>query len=154
MIFLPTRAMTASASRSGSSKRSGAPERAGMSFIPAGIGPEALAVALRELPERLPDVGHAARLGVMHGSAAERRKAGGEDHRAVDGVLVRHHALAQARHADVENRQDEPVGHLRRGRGRLAVLHRLAVLPLVEALAGLAAELAGPDLVVELLRQL
>src|SRR5262249_18289466 len=138
-IFLPTRAMIASAMRSGSSKRAGAPWRGGMSFVPARIGPEALAEALRELPERLPDFGEAARLGIMHGPAAERRKAGGEDHGAVDGVLVRHHALAQAGDADVQHRQDQPIDHLRRRLGHLALLHRLAVLPLVETLAGLAA---------------
>src|SRR5262245_47703897 len=79
-MLLPTRAITASAMRSGSSKLAGAPWRGGISFIPARVRPEALAVALRELPEDLPDLGEAARLGVVHGSAAERRETGGEDH--------------------------------------------------------------------------
>src|SRR5262245_58822372 len=109
--------------------------------IPARIGPEALAVALRQAFEFGADVGGAARARVVHGPAAERREAGGEDHGAVERVLIRHHALAQAGDADVEHRENEAVRHLRRGLGRLALLHRFAAPPLVEAPAALAAEL-------------
>src|SRR5262245_48494583 len=109
--------------------------------VPARVGPEALAVALHEPFELGADVGDAARARVVHGPAAERRKAGGEDHGAVERVLIRHHALAQTGDADVEHGKDEAVGHLRRGLGRLALLHRFAAPPLVEAPAALAAKL-------------
>src|SRR5215831_20808670 len=109
--------------------------------VPARIGPEALAVALRQSLELGADVGDAARARVVHGPAAERREAGGEDHGAVERILVRHHALAQTGHADVEHGKNEAVGHLRRGLRRLALLHRFAAPPLVEAPPALAAEL-------------
>src|SRR5215468_12757452 len=117
--------------------------------LPARVGPEALAVALRQLLERGANVGDAARARVVHGPAAERRKAGGEDHGAVEGVLVRHYALAQTADADVEHGENEAVRHLRRGLGDLALLHRLAAPPFVEAPAALAAEVAHLDLVAQ-----
>src|SRR5262245_65527570 len=115
--------------------------------IPVRIGPEALAIALREAFELGADVGDAARARVVHGPAAERREAGGEDHGAVERILIRHHALAQARHANVEHQENEAVGHLRRRLGRLALLHRFAAPPLVEAPDALAAELTRLDLI-------
>src|SRR5260221_10972850 len=108
--------------------------------IPARIGPEALAVALREPFELGADVRDPARARVVHGPAAERREAGGEDHGAVEGVLVRHYALAQAADADVEHGKNEAVRHLRRGLGRLALLHRFAAPPFVDAPAALSGE--------------
>src|SRR5499427_9367951 len=56
------------------------------------------------------------------------------------------HALAQTGHADVEHGKNEAVGHLRRGLRRLALLHRFAAPPLVEAPPALAAELTHLDL--------
>src|SRR5262249_34847535 len=79
-------------------------------------------------------------------AAAERRKAGGEDHSAVERILIRDHALAQTADADVEHGENEAVGHLRRGLGHLALLHRLAAPPFVEAPAALAAEVTHLDL--------
>src|SRR5262249_25685323 len=117
--------------------------------VPARIGPEALAVALREAFELGADVGGAARARVVHGPAAERPKAGGEDHGAVGRTLVRHHARAQTGDANVEHGENEAIGHLRRGLGRLALLHRFAAPPLVEAPAALAAELTYLDLVAQ-----
>src|SRR5262249_49991065 len=117
--------------------------------IPPRIGPEALAVALREAFELGADVGDAARARVVHGPAAERRKPGGEDHGAVERILIRHHALAQTGDADVEHRENEAIRHLRRGLGHLALLHRLAAPPFVETPAALAAEVAHLDLVAQ-----
>src|SRR5262245_65571134 len=117
--------------------------------IPVRIGPEALAIALREAFELGADVSDAARARVVHGPAAERREAGGEDHGAVERILVRHHALAQTGDADVEHRENEAVRHLRRGLGDLALLHRLAAPPFVEAPAALAAEVTHLDLVAQ-----
>src|ERR1700746_800566 len=117
--------------------------------VPARIGPEALAVALREAFELGADVGDAARARVVHGPAAGRRKAGGEDRGAVERTLARHYALAQAADADVEHGKNEAVGHLRRGLGHIALFHRFAAPPFVEALAGLAAEGNHPDLVAQ-----
>ena len=76
------------------------------------IGPEALAVALREPFELGADVGDPARARVVHGPAAEWREAGGEDHGAVKRILVRHYALAQTADADVEHGENEAIGHL------------------------------------------
>src|SRR5262245_60729829 len=87
--------------------------------VPARIGPEALAVALREPFELGADVGGAARACVMHGPAAERREAGGENHGAVEDILIRHHALAQTSDADVEHGENEAIRHLLRGLGHL-----------------------------------
>src|SRR5258708_12534317 len=75
------------------------------------MGRKALAVALRKALELGADVGDPARARVVHGPAAERREAGGEDHGALERVLVRHYALAQTADADVEHRADEAVGH-------------------------------------------
>src|SRR5262245_65231125 len=117
--------------------------------IPARIGPEALAVALCE-PFELGADGHdPARPRVVHGPAAERREAGGEDHGSVARILIRHDALAQTGDADVEHGENEAVRHLRRGLGRLALLHRFAAPPLVEAPAALAAEVTHLDLVAQ-----
>src|SRR4029450_9147505 len=84
--------------------------------VPARIGPEALAVALREALELGAHVGHAAPARIVQRPAAERGEAGGEDHGAVDRILVRHDAFAQTADADVEHRQDEGIGHLLRVR--------------------------------------
>src|SRR5262245_19394781 len=115
--------------------------------IPARIGPEAFAVALRQSLELVADVDDAAPGRVVHGPAAERREAGGEDHGAVEDVLIRHNALAQAGDADVEHGKNEAVRHLLRGIGHLALLHRLPAPPFVEAPAALAAEVTHLDLV-------
>src|SRR5262249_12863455 len=117
--------------------------------VPARIGPEALAVALREAFEVGADVGDTARARVVHGPAAERRERGGEGQGAVERTLVRHHALAQTGDADIEHGKNEAVRHLRRGLGCLALLHRFAPPPLVEASAALAAELTHLDLVAQ-----
>src|SRR5215813_13259520 len=117
--------------------------------VPARIGPEALAVALRQSFELGADVGDAARARVVHGPAAERRKAGGEDHSAVERILIRDHALAQTADADVEHGENEPVRHFRRGLGHVALLHRLAAPPFVEAPAALAPEVTRLDLVAQ-----
>src|SRR5260221_3802331 len=98
--------------------------------VPARIGPEALAVALRQAFELGADVGDPARARVVHGPAAERREAGGEDHGAVERVLVRHYALAQTADADVEHPEDEAVCHLRRGPWHVSLPHRFAAPPL------------------------
>ncbi len=74
---------------------------------------------VRQARERVAHVGDAARARIVHRAAAERREAGGEDHRAIDDVFVGDDAFAQAGHADVEHRQDQPVGRVRRRRRRL-----------------------------------
>src|SRR6516162_7981983 len=153
-IDLPTRAMMASASRSAESNSAGRfprrfmPDRS-RELVPARVGEEALAVALREPHQGGADVGHAVLSRIVQRPAAERREAGREYHGAVDGVFVCHDALAQAGDADVEHRQDETVGHLPGWRRSVGVAERLAVLPLIEALAGLAAELALGDLLAQ-----
>src|SRR5919201_6963528 len=81
-------------------------------LLPARIGLEALAVALRQPVELVANVRRAARAGVVHRPAAEWRKAGREHHRAVDRVLIGDHAFTQAGDADVEHGQDETVRHL------------------------------------------
>src|SRR5260221_10377591 len=110
--------------------------------VPARVGPKALAVTLRQPFELGADVCRAARSRVMHGPAAERRKAGGKNHRGIDRILVRDDAFAQAADGDVEHRKNEAIGHLLGGLRRIAVLHRLAVAPLVKTSAGLAPEVA------------
>src|SRR5260370_11715922 len=117
--------------------------------VPARIGPEALAVALRQAFELGADVRDAARARVVYGPAAERRKAGGEDHGAVEGVLVRHHALAQTADADAEHGKNEAARHLRRGLRHLALLHRFPPPPLVQAPIALATEVTHLDLVAQ-----
>src|SRR5438874_4521471 len=102
--------------------------------VPTRVGPEALAIALRQPFELGADVFRAARSRVVHGPAAERRKAGSEDHGGVDRILIRHDAFAQAGDRDVEHGENQTIGHLLRGFWRVAVLHRLAVAPLVKPL--------------------
>ena len=78
-------------------------------------------------------------------AAAERGEAGAEDHAGIEQVAVGDHAVVQAGDGLVEQRQDQAVFQVVR---RLVVLrhlrlHRLAVLPPVQALAVLLAALAG-----------
>src|SRR5262245_48217614 len=83
---------------------------------------------------------------VMERTAAEGREAGAEDEAGVDQLGVGHDAFGEHRlglgHVGLDQRVDERlfVG------ARLA-LHRLVLLPAVDALAGLAAELSERDLV-------
>jgi hypothetical protein len=79
----------------------------------------------------MPDVQRAAGAGVMHGSAAKRRKPGGEHHGAINRILVGHDAFAESGHAHIEHRQYETLGELFRRFFGAAVLDRLTVFPLV-----------------------
>src|SRR5439155_26068726 len=110
--------------------------------VPTRIGPEALAIALRQPFELGADVSRAARSRVVHGPAAERGKTGGEDHGGVDRILIRDDAFAQAGDGDIEHGENETIGHLLRGFWRVAVLHRLAVAPLGKTSAALAPEVS------------
>src|SRR6266516_1647953 len=109
---------------------------------PTRVGPEALAIPLRQPFELGADVFRAARSRVVHGPATERGKAGGEDHGSVDRILIRHDAFAQAGDRDVEHGENQTIGHLFRGFWRVAVLHRLAVAPLLKTSAALAPEVS------------
>src|SRR4029079_17858119 len=89
---------------------------------------------------------------VMQGAAAERREAGAEDEPGVDQLGIRNDAF----------REDRPrlgqIGLDQRVDERLVIgsglpLHRLVLLPAVDALAGFPAELAERDLVEENLRR-
>src|SRR5258706_1827364 len=98
-----------------------------------------------------------ARLGLALGEvierpAAERREAGAEDESGVDQVGVADDALGEHRLRLREVRLDERVDERLVVRARLA-LHGLVLLPAVDALAGLAAQLSERDLVQQDLRR-
>src|SRR5260370_15020523 len=100
-MVLPTRSMIASARRSAESKCAGPFSESFMpddscELVPTRVGEEALTVPLRQPHQRGADVLHPMRPGIVQVAAAERRQTCRENHRAVDRVLVPHHALAQA----------------------------------------------------------
>src|SRR4051812_14386746 len=92
-------------------------------------------------------------LQVMKRSAAEGGEAGAEDEAGVDEIRVGDDAFLQHALGFLEIRLDQLVDELRTVCVRLA-LHGLAVLPAVNALARLLAELAGVDLVLQDFRHL
>ena len=86
---------------------------------------------------------NAARARVVERAAAKGRKAGAEHHASIEQVGIGHHLLAQAGRAFVDQREDQAIGEIGRAAASLRRAHRLAVLPGVEALTALAAELAA-----------
>ena len=87
-------------------------------------------------------------LQVMERSAAEGGEAGAEDEPGVDEIRIGDDAFLQHAFGFLEIRLDQLLDELGTVRVRLA-LNGLAVLPAVNALAGLLAELAGVDLVLQ-----
>src|SRR6185437_5632908 len=109
---------------------------------PALVGSKTCAMSLCELPQTLHTGRDTSRARVMQRAAAKGRKAGAEDDAGIDEVRVLDDALAQTCHALIDQRQNQPVGQLRGGRRVVHFAHDLAVLPGIEALAALAAEMA------------
>ena len=81
----------------------------------------------------------------MHRSAAERRKAGGENHRPIEQVRVGYYLFPQARLAGIEHRQDKTVQGVIGGALEVFPFVGFAILPAIQAFARFASQLSGFD---------
>lgn len=81
--------------------------------LPSFIRSKTRPILPRQLLQSLRHFGMAALPRVVKGAAPERCKAGAKDDGRIEPVLIGHHTFSQARHADVEQWQNQPVGAAR-----------------------------------------
>ncbi len=81
---------------------------------PTRIRTEPITVPSGQVGEPPHAIGYAAGAGIGNRAATERGEAGAENHRGIEQVRIADHALAQARHRLVDQRQQHPVGRILR----------------------------------------
>ena len=98
-----------------------------------------------EALQRFDDVVHPSGPRVVERAAAERGEAGGEDHAGIGRIRVPDDAFVEAIGECVKQRQHKAVGEVGVGGAGDGGFLRFALLPCVDALAGLLAEVAAID---------